>query len=467
MIEYIMHKNEIVAKIDCISGYIKDIEIINIKLMPFIVTNDKNKMNRDFTQWKRSRCIPYELQSFNNTTFFANEVKQTKNMFNASLTDCYWIKPYNYINVKWEDINYFDNKIFVSSNKIKLTDDNFKKYFDCTNLLKQYNIDNPHSPKFIKYFTIDNDNKYCIVKNENLYNNAQDVYNEIIGNVLCDNLDIPHADYYILPYNIVYNKQIIELPLITCELCVQDENAECITIENLIRSNIVSEDNLYYDLINIGMSDFLNKMLTLDFILMNPSRDLSNFGIIRDSETLQMIDIMPIYDCGASFNYTKEKHFKNDNTIDYSKPFKLRHSEQINLVTSFEWLDMNDLYESIPEIEAILSYSPIPQTRQNEILDILLQRIQLLEQYIKLRKYKTKGNQQISNYRKIENIKRRFDIDKIKEISGFDPTISCDTNKIFFTFLTEEGKNEFNQFELFNPNLKERFEHFKKDTFGI
>ena len=357
--------------------------------------------------------------------------------------------------------------MYDTSKFIQLTDENFKKYYNITEKLDKYALENPHAPKSIKYFTLNDDGKYCIVKNENIYSNSQDIYNELIGNILCDYLDIPHAEYYIIPYNIVYNREILQIPLIACELCIQDENLEALTADNIIRAGIVSKHELYGDFVNRGFGDFINKMLTLDFLLMNPSRDLTNFGYIRNSTTLEIVDVMPIFDCGASFNYTKDRKFTDNYKIDYSMPFRMRHCEQINLVNSFTWLDLNDIYDAIPEIEAVLTYSPIPDERQEEILNILIERIHLLEEHIRIKGFRTKNSQIISDYRKTENIKRRFDVEKIKEINGFDPTKECDINKIFFSFLTPIGKEEFNNFEVFNSNLKERFEHFKNETFGI
>jgi hypothetical protein len=72
----------------------------------------------------------------------------------------------------------------------------------------------------------------------------------------------------------------------------------------------------------------------------------------------------------------------------------------------------------------------------------------------------------ISDLRIIENIKYRFDVKKIIECEGFDPTKEFKLDKIFFGYLSEEGKKEFETYETFNPNIRERFINFKNETFG-
>ena len=52
-------------------------------------------------------------------------------------------------------------------------------------------------------------------------------------------------------------------------------------------------------------------MYILDFLIMNEDRHLNNFGIIRDVNTLNWVDICPIFDNGQSLNITSY----DDNTI--------------------------------------------------------------------------------------------------------------------------------------------------------
>ena len=460
----LMHKNKTIANFDCNDFYIKNIQIYDKTLMPFPVTSNPQQFNRDYTEWRKSRCIPCSTQNFVYSQPYAqgSAYSDISNSVQASINDCYWLKSEALSKLQWEDINYYKNKMSDKAKFVELSDDNFVKYENVNDKLQKYFLSNPKRPKNIKYFTLNQDNNYCLIKSDNVLNNGKDVYNEIIGNVLCDVLEIPHADYYIVPYNINYNNEILTIPLIGCELCIQDENLECITIDAAIRSGIVSKQEVYGDFIQRGFGDFVNKMITLDYLMLNSERDYTNFGYIRNSDTLEIVDVMPIYDCASSFN--KENTMPN---LDLCMPFRDRHNEQIKMVSDFSWLDINELYETIPEIEAILSYSPMSEQEQQDIINLLLPRIHDLECYITNNSFNTKNPYEISEFRILENIKRRFCIDKIKEYSGFDPTKDYRLDKIYFSFLTEEGKKDFNEFEVSNPNVRERFEHFKKNTFGI
>ena len=469
MIKYLMHKDDVVAIFDCNDFYIKEITVIRDDLMPFIVSESPKKFNEDFQNWRQNRCIPDISQKFQNTKNFTVGLNyiDISNSVQASVTDCYWFKIKSLFNVKWEEINYYINKLSDRSGGVMLDDDKFEKFYDQTEVLKSYFENNPRMPKNIKYFALDQTDNYCIVKADNIENKGYDIFNEIIGNIICDAIDLPHAEYYVVPYKIHNRINSVEVPLIACELCVQNDNLEVITMKDLIRSGKINESEVYGDMVARGYQTFLDKMITLDFLMMNSKRDFSNFGYIRDANNLRIIGVMPIFDCGSSLGYDEKTKRNGDIIKDYSMPFKEKHTEQIKLVSSFEWLNINDLYECIDEIEAVLSYSALPNEKQKEILNIFVSRIHLLEQYISNTGMETVITEGASNLRIIENIKHRFNVEKIKECEGFDPTKEFKIDKIFFGYLSDEGKKEFESFDAFNPNMRERFIKFKEDTFQI
>ena len=53
-------------------------------------------------------------------------------------------------------------------------------------------------------------------------------------------------------------------------------------------------------------------MFILDFLIMNEDRHLNNFGIIRDVNTLEWIDIAPIFDNGMALNV---EYFNDDELV--------------------------------------------------------------------------------------------------------------------------------------------------------
>lgn len=115
---------------------------------------------------------------------------------------------------------------------------------------------------------------------------------------------IPHV-----PYTVTWNKGA---PYSICEDFI-DENTELIPAWRIIQTQ--KQDNstsLYQHFLNCcnalgipGAEEFLDRMITLDYIIANEDRHLNNFGAIRNAETLEWIGMAPIYDSGSSLGYDK------------------------------------------------------------------------------------------------------------------------------------------------------------------
>lgn len=90
-------------------------------------------------------------------------------------------------------------------------------------------------------------------------------------------------------------------------------------------------------------------MYILDYLIMNEDRHLNNFGIIRDVNTLQWLDIAPIFDNGQSLNIeyydTEELHVSWEGKLFYEvKSF----DEIIKVVKDIKRIDIS-LIEDLPE----------------------------------------------------------------------------------------------------------------------
>ena len=143
-------------------------------------------------------------------------------------------------------------------------------------------------------------------------------------------LDIPHV-----PYTLVWNK---EAPYSVCEDFV-DENTELIPAWRVMMAqNKSNSTSVYQHFVNcceaLGVKDvvpFLDRMITLDYIIANEDRHFNNFGLIRNAETLEWIGMAPIYDSGSSLGYDKlPGQMKSEKDVG-CKPFKNHHIEQLRL----------------------------------------------------------------------------------------------------------------------------------------
>jgi len=104
-----------------------------------------------------------------------------------------------------------------------------------------------------------------------------------------------------------------------------------------------------------GVTDALDRMLTVDFIIANEDRHLNNFGAVRCVDTLEWIGTAPVYDSGTSMWCHEPVAMVRPRAKLPSKPFRPSHAEQIGLVTSFGWLDWKSLSGIDEELRKIFS----------------------------------------------------------------------------------------------------------------
>lgn len=189
-----------------------------------------------------------------------------------------------------------------------------------------------------------------------------------------------------VPYAVTWNKNA---PYSVCEDFVTADT-ELIPAYRIIqtkkRANNVS---VYQHFVNCaealgipGVVAFLDRMITLDYIIANEDRHLNNFGAIRNAETLEWLGMAPIFDSGSSLGYDKvapEIRHSRDVTC---KPFKNHHEEQLKLVTDFSWIDFDRLSDVRELIVKTLSDEDakeyMDESRVNAIADTVEQRIRRL-----------------------------------------------------------------------------------------
>ena len=87
------------------------------------------------------------------------------------------------------------------------------------------------------------------------------------------------------------------------------------------------------------VSDNLDRMIVLDYLIGNTDRHFRNFGLIRDADSLEWIGSSPLFDCGASLGY----NVLTENLSSYRptpcKPFRDSFHDQLMLVKDMSWID--------------------------------------------------------------------------------------------------------------------------------
>ena len=109
------------------------------------------------------------------------------------------------------------------------------------------------------------------------------------------------------------------------------------------KSNHVSVHQRYldcYDALGIpGVWEAVEQMIAVDYLFVNEDWHQNNFGVIRNADTLEYLGKVPIYDSGMSLQFDKPTTTFGSSRVT-CKPFKNSHEEQINLVSSFDWLNL-------------------------------------------------------------------------------------------------------------------------------
>lgn len=103
--------------------------------------------------------------------------------------------------------------------------------------------------------------------------------------------------------------------------------------------------------------------------------------MIRNAETLEFVDIAPIFDNGNSLWYEKEASIIPCKVL--CKPFANRHYEHIKFVKNFDWLDLSKLKGFENEVYNILKENKFDNDDLAKVISKkFANRIELLQKYI-------------------------------------------------------------------------------------
>lgn len=379
----LMHKRIPVADIelDDATGFVRRLgEIYAPKHMPIgIPIKNKTADRAAFNTWWTDRAIPASRSGIREA-LEELEIADTKLLlvrcYGLSLSDQYWVKPED-SELKWDDINFFEHLF---------SDDIGDILFGAPKKGNVLNLSSPDntSDGFLKKRWKIIDGRRCLIKGgSNPF--RQQPFNEVIASEIMERLDILHV-----PYTLIWNK---DAPYSVCVDFI-DENTELIPAWRVMMTQKKSNStSVYRHFVNCcealgvsGVVSFLDRMITLDYIIANEDRHFNNFGLLRNAETLEWLGMAPIYDSGSSLGYDKlPGQMRNERNV-VCKPFKNHHLEQLKLVHSFDWLDLSRLYDIEEIIRAVLSTDTdelyIDEYRIAAVVSSVKRRLENLEQII-------------------------------------------------------------------------------------
>ena len=374
-----MHKNVLVADLDLDNetGHIlKIIKIFNVQHFPVGIVDKNGIADRvALNDWWVDRSIPASRSGVKKALEILNisnpKILLTK-CFGLSLSDQYWIKPQNQ-DISWENVNFFDNEFSEDIGDVLWG--------------KQLNKDD------VNYHSPDNTSDGCLKKRWKIVNGKrcllksgstpfmQQPFNEVIASIIMERLNIPHVSY-----SVIFDEN--GQPYSVCEDFITG-NTELVSAWRVIQANKKRSDiSVYQHYINCcelyGVKNIvhaIDQMIVVDYIIANEDRHQNNFGLVRDANTLDWLYPAPIYDSGSSLGYDKlTNQILSGKTIE-CKPFKKTHEEQLNLVTSFDWIDFGALKGIDKDIKEVFANAGeyIDENRVNAIVSSLESRIEYLQ----------------------------------------------------------------------------------------
>ena len=348
----LMHKRTAVAdiEIDEVYGGIQSIgTVYNPEHLPVGVALHGGIIDRaSLNEWWCDRSIPASRSGIETalvTLGVGSTMLLLTRSLGLSLSDQYWICPVD-TQLEWDDVNFFENAfsddigdiLFGAGKKGIALDFSSPDSTSDGNLQKRWKII---------------DGKRCLIKGGSAPFRQQP-FNEVIASGIMERLGIPH-----IPYSVIWSDGA---PYSICEDFVTKES-ELVPAWRIIKSR--KKDNstsMYMHFVNccdsLGVKDavlFLERMITLDYIIANEDRHFNNFGLLRDAETLRWLGIAPIYDSGTSLGYNKMIFEMRSERDVVCKPFKNKHMEQLKLVSSFDWIDFDKLRDVREFILDVLS----------------------------------------------------------------------------------------------------------------
>lgn len=276
---YLMNKDEIVATIEC-SRDQNNLPSFSLKQadtdrLPF------GFVNADF--WIENRRAPKHRKHIKEllATCGCNDLEGfIRFTYCASLNDTFWIKPADSM-VQWKDISLFENEFDETIAKLAFDGGLMGEQFSSPT--PEFGTDGSFAKCWKRY-----GNDICLLKqgSEGAVNAGKEPYSELytyeLSRQICTNS---------LEYDVVKLHGKIAS---RCKLfCTENIGYTPIVYILGEKANFQSCLNYYS---SIGCEQKFKEMIVLDALTLNTDRHLKNFGVMFNTDTLQVTGMAPVFD---------------------------------------------------------------------------------------------------------------------------------------------------------------------------
>ncbi|MCI9077550.1 MAG: hypothetical protein HFH68_01330 [Lachnospiraceae bacterium] len=292
---FIKHEDKKVAVINIDdTDNIARIEISNNSdTLRYLPINVKDK--KGLSDWVKNRGIPVTRQDIKFDLKNKSTFRYMMENLGLSLTDHYWLCPVNE-DITWKQINLYKND-FKSAYSLDLCHDISGK----TNFIPSASLKGDLKKKWI----IDENGVRRLVKG-----NCNDSCRQSISEVFATEIHKKQGKYNSTPYELIKissnGKKITgcQCPNFT------SIDTEFIPAIDIVNSRKKPNDKSYYEFYiqicyehGLNIRYLMEYQILTDFVISNSDRHLNNFGILRNSKSLNWLQYAPIFDSGNSLFY--------------------------------------------------------------------------------------------------------------------------------------------------------------------
>ena len=354
--------------------------IINKERLPFSLVYKENMAHCivQLDTWIKGRGLTESRKDLNEIKklFKTNEKNELiVKSYGLNVTDHFWLHEKDK-NVKWENVNYFDNlfdEIKVGNNV-------------------DFSIDNEvktPSPNFcvdgsiVKRWIINEKGERVLLKGSR-YGIMQEPFNELIASKIMDEFKIKHVSYKL-------KRTKDNIPYSECKT-MSDQDHEYINANWVIGLEDYGLKDIYDHYIEIckryGINDVkerVDEMIAIDFIIGNDDRHRGNFGILRNANNLEWVEVAKIFDNGNSLFFDKSDYDIENFGIDsLGKSFGDSNRLQLDVIDYPQWYN-NSAKNRITDIMGCcLNYNErLSSKRKDKIIKVVEERLNIFENKIK------------------------------------------------------------------------------------
>ena len=353
-------------------------DIFSYERLPYGIEDKTNRIQNgvQLNAWIQGRGLPDSRKDKKNIKerFKVSELKTlTIQARGLNVTDHYWLHETD-DNATWENVNHFANefdKVKPGTSVVPGIDESVNR--DSPNLCVDGSIE--------KRWIIRDGERYLIKGSR--YRRMQEPFNEKIASMILDLFTINHVKYEL-------KRTGENIPYSECK-CMVNGDIEYMNAWWVLQYESQGRKDPYTHFMDVCKNNKINdvkeridEMIALDFLIGNEDRHRGNFGILRNSETLEWLGIAPLFDNGNSLFFAEE-----DDDLEYCGIDSLGKAFGENNRLNLQLMDYPQWYDAIngSKIADIISNElntneRLSSGRINKITEITKERIDIFEKSI-------------------------------------------------------------------------------------